>query len=158
MFDNLSGRLAAWFHINITRCTTELVKTVYSDPEQSGELGNIQPPSSGACGAPCGALTACLRAVANCILKPLTTSPACCAGWIITGIESSSSSGVPWVAGLQLAHSHLSFNLHKKVSIAVRSHCRGRQWGSLRSIIFFANLWVTAWCSHSLCTTLRCSK
>jgi len=74
-----SGTLVGLCCTTIQSWAIQPLNWAWSNPGKSGKSGNSWRLSSGAWGTPIATLSANVRLLANCILKPQTSSPDCCA-------------------------------------------------------------------------------
>jgi len=151
IFDCSSGEQAGLCRITIRCWAIQPLNWVWSDPEMSQEFGNFWPLSSWAWGIAGAALAARVTALANCVLKPRTSSPDCCASRVIIAYSSHSSSSVPAAASLLLVSSCWFVRLGIGCDILVWLHCVGRNCFVCRSVISFCSLMICAEWSHTLC-------
>jgi len=118
----------------------------------TGESGNFWHLTSGAWGVARATLAANIKALANCILKLWTSSPDCCAFWVMSTSSCWCSSSIPGAAGSLLPLSHSSLRTHIGLSNSVRSHWGGRNCCDFRSLISFCRLLIRAGWWHTPCT------
>jgi len=148
-----SGQLAGLCCMTIRSWAIKPLNWVPSNSEKSWESGNSRPQSSGIWGAAGATLAAKVRAFANCGLKPPTTSPDCCASWVISANSCRSFLSVPGAAGLLLTSTHSSVRVCICYSNSVWSHCGGRNCFDCSSVICWCRLMI--WCGwwHTICTS-----
>ena len=154
IFHGSLGKLAGLCFINILSWAIQPHMWVQYYSEKSEDSGNFWPRSSGACGAAGAMLPARVRALANCILKPWTSSLDCCASQVITPSSSHWSSSIPCAAGHSLNLSHSAVSIHMWFLISVWSHWAGRNCWDFRLAISFCSRNIWGGWSHTICIVL----
>jgi len=152
IFDCSLGKLAGLCRITIWSRAIQPLNWARSDPEKSGESGNVCPLSLGFWGGVRATRAANDSALANCVLTARTSSPDCLASRVISSSSCHNSSSVPAVLGILLASSDSCLNVSSCCSNVELSHSGGRNCCFCRSVICFCNSIICAGWSHTLST------
>jgi len=145
-------QLVGLYGITIAIWANKYPNCVLSHREMSGESGNFLPVCSRTWGGAGTTLTTNVRALANRVLKPRTTSSDCCAFRVIAAKSYYSSSSVPAATGHCLVSSGMFFSIWIRDSNLVWSNSGGGKVCVFRVLISTCNAIICTGWSPTLST------